>query len=142
MLFLFWLRLLCSQDLPEVFENDMAPWMEGFHTYLEAYANHEYQARRLRNQETRASHRQQAAGFERVCVTLCEMVEDAALDGPSGLLGRGESGGKGNREDQEKGGGDGATSHLGNGSRAEIGAGQPPARAEVVAGTGFSSAST
>lgn len=27
------------QDLPEVFENDMAPWMEGFHTYLEAYAN-------------------------------------------------------------------------------------------------------
>eukprot|EP00903_Cladosiphon_okamuranus_P009495 g9047.t1 len=27
------------QDLPEVFENDMAPWMEGFHTYLEVYAN-------------------------------------------------------------------------------------------------------
>ncbi|CAM9833425.1 unnamed protein product, partial [Ectocarpus sp. 12 AP-2014] len=27
------------QDLPEVFENDMAPWMEGFHTYLEAYSN-------------------------------------------------------------------------------------------------------
>lgn len=22
-----------------MFENDMAPWMEGFHTYLEAYAN-------------------------------------------------------------------------------------------------------
>lgn len=29
----------CSQDLPEVFENDMAQWMEGFHNYLEVYAN-------------------------------------------------------------------------------------------------------
>lgn len=25
--------------MPEVFENDIAAWMEGFHTYLEAYAN-------------------------------------------------------------------------------------------------------
>lgn len=40
---ILWLHLYilrtCVQDLPEVFENDMAPWMEGFHTYLEAYAN-------------------------------------------------------------------------------------------------------
>lgn len=28
-----------SQDLPEVFENNMAQWMEGFHTYLTSYSN-------------------------------------------------------------------------------------------------------
>lgn len=27
------------QDLPEVFENSMSLWMDGFHTYLSNYSN-------------------------------------------------------------------------------------------------------
>jgi len=51
---------------------------------LTAFANHEFLARRLRNEETRASHQKQAADFEEICLSLCEMVEDAAPDGPVG----------------------------------------------------------
>lgn len=51
---------------------------------LSAFANYEFLARRLRNEETRASYRKQAAGFEETCLSLCEMVEGAALTGPTG----------------------------------------------------------
>ena len=51
---------------------------------LTAFANHEFLARRLRNEEARASHHKQAAAYQRTCLSLCEMVEDAALDGPTG----------------------------------------------------------
>ena len=51
---------------------------------LTAFANHEFLSRRLRNAETRASHHKLAESFEAQCLTLCEMVEDAALDGPIG----------------------------------------------------------
>ncbi len=51
---------------------------------LTAYANHEFLARRLRNEETRASHHKLAGAFEEICLSLCEMVENAALEGPTG----------------------------------------------------------
>lgn len=51
---------------------------------IEAFANHEFLARRLRNEETRASHRLQAAAFRETCLRLCEMVEGAAEQGPTG----------------------------------------------------------
>lgn len=51
---------------------------------VEAFANHEFLARRLRNEETRASHRVQATFFRETCLKLCEMVERAAGHGPTG----------------------------------------------------------
>lgn len=51
---------------------------------IEAFANHEFLARRLRNEETRTSHRLQAAAFRETCLRLCEMVEGAAEQGPTG----------------------------------------------------------
>lgn len=51
---------------------------------ISAFANHEYLARRLRNDETRASHRAQSESFREKCVRLCEMVEAAAEQGPTG----------------------------------------------------------
>ncbi len=73
-----------SPDEPDQLEGDLGLRNnEAIVENLTAYANHEFMARRARNDEKRDSYRKQSTRYEEVCLALCEMVEDAGLDGPT-----------------------------------------------------------